>query len=146
MVLFACEFSMLHGPSSQRRARSPTSPKTSMTMDFLSTTTIRVCSVSSLSTCNVRDRTARLLLSWALGSLHSVVVYPESTEDVVKIVKIATRFRMPVIPYAGGTCLEGQTRGVSTPYNSFVSAWCSYGASSINTVAFVSTCPGWIEY
>lgn len=45
------------------------------------------------------------------GTLHSVVVYPESTEDVVKIVKIATRYKMPVIAYSGGTSLEGHTRG-----------------------------------
>ncbi|KAL5519872.1 hypothetical protein ACEPAG_1532 [Sanghuangporus baumii] len=45
------------------------------------------------------------------GAVHSVIVYPESTEDVVKIVKIATRFRMPVIPYSGGTSLEGHTQG-----------------------------------
>ncbi|KAK0243109.1 FAD-linked oxidase-like protein [Armillaria nabsnona] len=44
-------------------------------------------------------------------SLHSVVVYPDSTDDVVKIVKIATKYRMPIIPYSGGTNLEGHTRG-----------------------------------
>ncbi|TFK33515.1 FAD-linked oxidase-like protein [Crucibulum laeve] len=40
-------------------------------------------------------------------SLHSVVVYPNSMEDVVKIVKIATKYRMPVIAYSGATSLEG---------------------------------------
>jgi D-lactate dehydrogenase (cytochrome) len=30
------------------------------------------------------------------GVDHSVVVYPESTEDVVKIVKIANQYRMPI--------------------------------------------------
>ncbi|KAH8114410.1 FAD-linked oxidase-like protein [Phellopilus nigrolimitatus] len=45
------------------------------------------------------------------GALHSVIVYPLCTEDVVKIVNIATRYRMPVIPYSGGTSLEGHTRG-----------------------------------
>ena len=48
-----------------------------------------------------------------LDSPHSVVVYPESTEDVVKIVKIATKYRMPVVPYSGATSLEGHFRGVS---------------------------------
>ena len=43
---------------------------------------------------------------------HSVVVYPSSTEDVVKIVKIATKHRMPVTPYSGATSLEGHYRGV----------------------------------
>jgi FAD/FMN-containing dehydrogenase len=45
--------------------------------------------------------------------LHSVVVFPKSTEDVAKIVKIADKWKMPIIPYSGGTSLEGQTRGVS---------------------------------
>ncbi len=48
-----------------------------------------------------------------VGMLHSVVVFPRSTEDVVKVVKIATKYRMPVIPYSGATNLEGHTRGVS---------------------------------
>ncbi|KAF8908830.1 FAD-linked oxidase-like protein [Mucidula mucida] len=41
---------------------------------------------------------------------HSVVIYPESTEDVVLVVKIATKFRMPIVPYSGGTGLEGHSR------------------------------------
>ncbi|KAG6850259.1 hypothetical protein H0H93_015811 [Arthromyces matolae] len=44
------------------------------------------------------------------GRLHSVVFYPRSTEDVVRMVQIATRYRMPVIPYSGATSLEGQVR------------------------------------
>ncbi|RDB27372.1 D-lactate dehydrogenase [cytochrome], mitochondrial [Hypsizygus marmoreus] len=44
------------------------------------------------------------------ASFPSVVVYPTSTEDVVRIVKIATKYLMPVIPYSGGTSLEGQCR------------------------------------
>jgi len=40
-----------------------------------------------------------------------VVVYPRSTEDVVKIVKIATKYRMPITPFSGGTSLEGSYRG-----------------------------------
>ncbi|KAJ2913929.1 hypothetical protein MD484_g6483, partial [Candolleomyces efflorescens] len=47
------------------------------------------------------------------GISHTVVVYPQSTEDVVKIVKIATKYRMPVTAYSGATSLEGQFRGVS---------------------------------
>ncbi|KAF9565039.1 FAD-binding domain-containing protein [Agrocybe pediades] len=37
------------------------------------------------------------------GMKHSVVVYPESTEDVVEIVKIATKYRAPIIAYSGAT-------------------------------------------
>ncbi|KAF8824809.1 hypothetical protein HHX47_DHR7000628 [Lentinula edodes] len=46
------------------------------------------------------------------GISHSVVVYPSTTEDVVKIVKIATKYRMPITAYSGATSLEGQFRGV----------------------------------
>lgn len=49
----------------------------------------------------------------APGASHTVVVYPQSTEDVVKIVNIASRYRMPITPYSGATSLEGQFRGVS---------------------------------
>ncbi|KAF8157423.1 FAD-linked oxidase-like protein [Mycena galopus ATCC 62051] len=45
------------------------------------------------------------------GVDHSVVVYPESTEDVVKIVKIANKYKMPITPYSGATALEGQFIG-----------------------------------
>ena len=47
-----------------------------------------------------------------LASSHTVVVRPESTEDVAKIVKIAVKYRMPVTPYSGGTSLEGNFRAV----------------------------------
>ncbi|KAJ7162106.1 FAD-binding domain-containing protein [Mycena filopes] len=45
------------------------------------------------------------------GVAHSVVVYPASTEDVVKVVKIANQYKMPVVPYSGATSLEGQVGG-----------------------------------
>jgi D-lactate dehydrogenase (cytochrome) len=42
----------------------------------------------------------------------SAVVYPTSTEDVAKILKIATKYRVPVVPYGNGTSLEGQFSAV----------------------------------
>ncbi|KAI0032770.1 FAD-binding domain-containing protein [Vararia minispora EC-137] len=45
------------------------------------------------------------------GRAHKVVVYPTCTEDVVKVVKIANKYRTPVIPYSGGTSLEGHFVG-----------------------------------
>ncbi|CDO70812.1 hypothetical protein BN946_scf184801.g3 [Trametes cinnabarina] len=44
------------------------------------------------------------------SSHPSVVVFPSSTDDVVKIVKIAVKYKMPVIPYSGATSLEGHFR------------------------------------
>ncbi|KAF9525592.1 FAD-linked oxidase-like protein [Crepidotus variabilis] len=41
------------------------------------------------------------------SAVYSVVVYPHSTEDVVQIVRIATKYRMPITPYSGATSLEG---------------------------------------
>lgn len=48
---------------------------------------------------------------WHAGLPHTVVVYPTCTEDVVKVVKIANKYRMPVIPYSGATSIEGQFLG-----------------------------------
>jgi alkyldihydroxyacetonephosphate synthase len=36
-----------------------------------------------------------------------VVCYPESTEEVSRLLKIATRHRLPVIPYGGGSGTQG---------------------------------------
>ncbi|KAI0772190.1 FAD-linked oxidase-like protein [Irpex lacteus] len=47
------------------------------------------------------------------GSSPTVVVYPNSTEDVVKIVNISRKYRMPVVAYSGATSLEGQYRAPS---------------------------------
>ncbi|TFK85448.1 hypothetical protein K466DRAFT_566602 [Polyporus arcularius HHB13444] len=46
-------------------------------------------------------------------SQPTVVVYPTSTDDVVKIVKTAVKYRMPVIPYSGATSVEGNFRAPS---------------------------------
>ncbi|KAG8986504.1 hypothetical protein FRB90_003967 [Tulasnella sp. 427] len=43
---------------------------------------------------------------------HSVVIFPESTEDVVAVMKVATSYRMPVVAYSGGTSLEGHFSGI----------------------------------
>ncbi|VDC02991.1 unnamed protein product [Peniophora sp. CBMAI 1063] len=42
---------------------------------------------------------------------HNVVVYPETTQDVVKVVELAKKYRIPVVPYSGGTSLEGHIAG-----------------------------------
>ncbi|KAH7922547.1 FAD-binding domain-containing protein [Leucogyrophana mollusca] len=41
------------------------------------------------------------------GSPHAVVVHVRSTEDVVAVVKISNRNMVPLVPYSGGTSLEG---------------------------------------
>ncbi|KAL0574570.1 D-lactate ferricytochrome c oxidoreductase [Marasmius crinis-equi] len=52
--------------------------------------------------------------SYHPASPHSVVVFPTSTEDVVKIVKIATECMMPMVVYSGATSLEGHYSGIPT--------------------------------
>ena len=43
---------------------------------------------------------------------HSVVVHAQSTEDVVAVVNIARKYRVPIVPYGGATSLEGHYSGV----------------------------------
>lgn len=40
------------------------------------------------------------------------MIFPESTEDVVEVMKAATKYRMPVVAYSGGTSLEGHFSGI----------------------------------
>ena len=47
------------------------------------------------------------------GASHSVVVKTFSTDDVVKVVMVARKWRMPVTAWSGGTSLEGHFAGVS---------------------------------
>jgi D-lactate dehydrogenase (cytochrome) len=42
------------------------------------------------------------------NGLPGAVLYPRSTEDVVRIVKLASKHAIPLIPYAAGTSLEGE--------------------------------------
>ncbi|GLB35075.1 putative d-lactate dehydrogenase [Lyophyllum shimeji] len=49
--------------------------------------------------------------SYHPSSPHSVVVRPTCTDDVVKIVNISRKYRMPITPYSGATSLEGHTSG-----------------------------------
>ncbi|KZS96047.1 FAD-binding domain-containing protein [Sistotremastrum niveocremeum HHB9708] len=44
------------------------------------------------------------------GVPHTVVVFANSTEDVVQVVKIANKYKLPVVPFSGGTSLEGNFR------------------------------------
>ncbi|GAN00743.1 D-lactate (cytochrome) dehydrogenase [Mucor ambiguus] len=37
----------------------------------------------------------------------NIVVFPKSTHEVAEIVKIANKFNLPIIPFSGGTSLEG---------------------------------------
>ncbi|KAL5531039.1 hypothetical protein ACEPAG_3915 [Sanghuangporus baumii] len=45
------------------------------------------------------------------GAPHAIVVHVSSTEDVVKVVRLASKYRVPVVPYSAGTSLEGNVSG-----------------------------------
>jgi D-lactate dehydrogenase (cytochrome) len=51
--------------------------------------------------------------SYHPSSPHAVIVIPNSTQDVVNIVNIARKWRVPIVPYSGATSLEGHFSGVS---------------------------------
>lgn len=42
----------------------------------------------------------------------SVVIYPSTTEEVATIVRIATKYKVPITVYSGATSLEGHYRAV----------------------------------
>ncbi len=44
-----------------------------------------------------------------ISSFPNVIILPESTEDVSAVVKICSKYKVPIIPFGGGTSLEGQT-------------------------------------
>ncbi|KAH9901133.1 D-lactate dehydrogenase cytochrome oxidoreductase [Cubamyces lactineus] len=49
--------------------------------------------------------------SYHPASPHSAVIHPESTEEVVEIVNVARKYRVPIVPYSGATSLEGHFSG-----------------------------------
>ena len=46
-------------------------------------------------------------MSVGAGMKPKAVVFPTTTEEVEVILKIADDYSVPVIPYSGGTSLEG---------------------------------------
>jgi D-lactate dehydrogenase (cytochrome) len=52
-------------------------------------------------------------LTWIARQLPDAVVFAETTEEVVEVVKLCAEGRVPVIPFGTGTSLEGQ---VNAPF------------------------------
>lgn len=46
-------------------------------------------------------------LTWLPSEPPDAVVFPESTEEIVEIVKLCVEHRVPIIPFGSGTSLEG---------------------------------------
>ena len=55
-------------------------------------------------------------LNYPPGSPHAVHVAVTSTEDVVKVVNISRKYKVPIVPFGAGNSLEGQFSGVSPPF------------------------------
>lgn len=51
--------------------------------------------------------------SYHEAKMPTVVVWVESTEDVQEVVRVATKYRVPITPFSGGTSLEGHFSSVS---------------------------------
>ena len=83
-------------------------------------------------------------------SNHTVVVHPETTEDVAKIVKIAVKCKMPVTPYSGGTSLEGNFRAVRLAvfFSQVISIAQSrsFSIPSTRSAVYALICPGWTRF
>jgi D-lactate dehydrogenase (cytochrome) len=58
--------------------------------------------------------------SYHPSSPHAVIILPSSTEDVVKVVNVARKWRIPIVPYSGATSLEGHFSGVSIDPHQFI--------------------------
>lgn len=53
-----------------------------------------------------------VLWEYLLRYIYVLQVRPSSTEDVVHIVNIARKYRVPIVAYSGATSLEGHFSGV----------------------------------
>src|SRR5690606_36749936 len=51
--------------------------------------------------------------SWHPPALPDVVVFPESTDEVSRIVAAAARHGAPVVPFGAGSSLEGHVNAVA---------------------------------
>jgi D-lactate dehydrogenase (cytochrome) len=55
---------------------------------------------------DLRDHGYSEWSSYNIDQLPVAVAYPKATEEVSQIAKICTKYRMPMIPYSGGSSLE----------------------------------------
>lgn len=84
--------------------------------------------------------------SYHEAKVPTVVVWAESTEDVVEVVKIAQKYRVPITPFSGGTSLEGHFSSVSSLYRPLILSpptESGVGLSSSLTAVYHSTSPSW---
>ncbi len=74
-----------------------------------------------------------------LNIFNASQVRPTSTADVVSIVNIARKYRIPVVPYSGATSLEGHFSGV-------FDFLCVTTAPELATVSFWQCLLGYVRH
>lgn len=79
---------------------------------------MRTRSISSLQVCSRSPLQPLRLRRDYLGNPHAVVVHVRSTSDVVDIVTLCGKHRVPIVVYSGGTSLEGNLSGVRYLFSS----------------------------
>eukprot|EP00173_Palmaria_palmata_P002418 Plantae.Rhodophyta-Palmaria_palmata.ctg2553.p1 GENE.Plantae.Rhodophyta-Palmaria_palmata.ctg2553~~Plantae.Rhodophyta-Palmaria_palmata.ctg2553.p1 ORF type:complete len:474 (+),score=123.95 Plantae.Rhodophyta-Palmaria_palmata.ctg2553:88-1422(+) len=55
------------------------------------------------------EQRGKEMSGYATPANPQVVIWPETTDEVSKVMKIANKYKIPVVPYAAGTSLEGHT-------------------------------------
>ena len=85
--------------------------------------------------------------SYHPASPHSVFVHVMSTEDVVKVVNIARKYKIPVVAYSGATSLEGHYSGVRAFDIELGEAYFDVAVSNrYHRAASVWTCLEWTRF
>ncbi|GAA5917924.1 hypothetical protein JCM6882_006504 [Rhodosporidiobolus microsporus] len=73
--------------------------------------------------CFAQDRDSLVSHGWNDWAAHGptglpgAIVYPRNTDDVVRLVKLASKYSIPLIPFCAGTSLEGHTAALGYPNN-----------------------------
>lgn len=79
------------------------------------------------------------------GSPHAVDVAVTSTEDVVKVVNISRKYKVPIVPFGVGSSLEGHFAGVGPSLIQPAMDQFLISAISIQQEAYASICQGWTK-
>jgi D-lactate dehydrogenase (cytochrome) len=92
------------------------------------------------------ERCGKEASGYATPSNPQVVVWPESTEEVSAVLKIANEMGIPVVPYAAGTSLEGHTVATKGGITVDIKNMCSVLAVNVDDMdCVVQPGVGWMQ-
>lgn len=80
------------------------------------------------------------------SSPHAVYVAATSTEDVIKVVNISRKHKVPIVPFGVGNSLEGHFAGVSHFIVQPSVDQALIFANSIQQEVYASICQGWTKF